>query len=55
MNPTLEPKGLVRFTATDDQGNLMLYRVKVKAEADAEALTKAFKDALEAYQADKDA
>ncbi|CAE6428613.1 unnamed protein product [Rhizoctonia solani] len=55
MNPVLESKGLMRFTATDEQGHPMLYRVKVKTEAEAEALTNSLKEAIEAYKADKTA
>ncbi|CAE6462023.1 hypothetical protein ACGC1H_001698 [Rhizoctonia solani] len=53
MNPVLESKGLMRFTATDDQGHPMLYRVKVKTEAEAESLTTSLKEAIEAFKADK--
>ncbi|GAB1518906.1 hypothetical protein RhiTH_001971 [Rhizoctonia solani] len=53
MNPVLESKGLMRFTALDDQGHPMLYRVKVKTEAEAESLTDSLKDAIEAAKGDK--
>ncbi|CAE6422611.1 unnamed protein product [Rhizoctonia solani] len=53
MNPVLESKGLMRFTALDDQGHPMLYRVKVKTEAEAESLTNSLKDAIEAEKAGK--
>ncbi|KAH7345013.1 hypothetical protein B0J17DRAFT_712633 [Rhizoctonia solani] len=53
MKPVLESKGLMRFTATDDQGHPMLYRVKVKTEAEAESLTNSLNDAIEAHKADK--
>ncbi|CAE6448416.1 unnamed protein product [Rhizoctonia solani] len=53
MNPVLESKGLMRFTATDEQGHPMLYRVKVKTEAEAESLTDSLKEAIEAHKADK--
>ncbi|ELU41676.1 ranBP1 domain-containing protein [Rhizoctonia solani AG-1 IA] len=46
-------KGLMRFTALDDQGHPMLYRVKVKTEAEAESLTDSLKDAIEAAKGDK--
>ncbi|CAE6408360.1 unnamed protein product [Rhizoctonia solani] len=53
MNPVLESKGLMRFTALDDQGHPMLYRVKVKTEAEAESLTSSLKDAIDASKTDK--
>lgn len=51
MEPVKESKGVLRFTGTDDQGQLMLYRVKVKTDDEAEALFKAFNEALEAVKA----
>lgn len=51
----VEVKGLMRFTSIDEEGLPMLYRVKVKTEAEAEALTQALKDAIEAYKAERDA
>lgn len=52
MDPVKEPKGILRFTGTDDIGGLTLYRVKVKTDEEAEALIKAFTEALEATKAD---
>lgn len=51
MDPVKEPKGILRFTGTDDLGGLMLYRVKVKTDEEAEALMNAFTEALEATKA----
>ncbi|KAG8710216.1 hypothetical protein FRC08_017482 [Ceratobasidium sp. 394] len=53
MDPVKEPKGILRFTGTDDEGQLMLYRVKVKTDEEAEALFKVFNEAIEATQAAK--
>ncbi|KAG8743111.1 hypothetical protein FRC12_015150 [Ceratobasidium sp. 428] len=53
MDPVKESKGVLRFTGTDDQGQLMLYRVKVKTEEEADALFKSFNEAIEATKAAK--
>ncbi|KAG9126801.1 hypothetical protein FRC07_001933 [Ceratobasidium sp. 392] len=53
MEPVKEPKGVLRFTGTDDEGHPMLYRVKVKTDEEAEALIKVFNEALEAVKAAK--
>jgi hypothetical protein len=53
MDPVKEPKGVFRFTGTDDQGQLTLYRVKVKTDEEAEALSLTFNEALEATIASK--
>ncbi|QRW05445.1 Ran-specific GTPase-activating protein 1 [Ceratobasidium sp. AG-Ba] len=52
MDPVKETKAVLRFTGTDDQGQLMLYRVKVKTEDEADALFKSFTDALEAVKSE---
>jgi len=48
MDPIKEPKGILRFTGTGEEGHPMLYRVKVKTDEEAETLFKAFNEAVEA-------
>ncbi|KAG8745703.1 hypothetical protein FRC10_007183 [Ceratobasidium sp. 414] len=50
MDPVKEPKGILRFTGTDEEGQPMLYRVKVKTDEEAEALFAVLNEAVEAIR-----